>query len=162
MRWDHLPQGDAWTAATLAAIADHGQPLIDMVPGDIDTWCPAYPKADTDQRALFWTGLISTLAKHESTWDPAEVGGGNRWFGLVQISPATARFYGCEAGTGAALKQGEANLTCAVRIMAVTAPRDGVVSAGMRGIAADWGPFHSTRKRTDMLDWVSSQSYCVK
>jgi hypothetical protein len=47
-----------------------------------------------------------------------------------------------------------------LRIMAETVPRDGVVSAGMRGVAADWGPFHQGTKREDMRAWVSSQDYC--
>jgi len=88
------------------------------------------------------------------------VGGGGRWFGLVQIAPATARGYGCAASSGSMLKDGKANLSCAIRIMARTVSRDGVVSAGMRGVAADWGPFHSSAKRADMRAWVSTQPYC--
>ena len=45
--------------------------------------------------------------------------------------------------------------------MAITVPRDNVVSEGMRGVAADWGPFHSSRKREDMRSWVRDQSYCA-
>lgn len=160
MRWDEKAQSDEWTAATFAALETHGSPLLSLVPGDIAAWCPAYPDADENQRAAFWAGMLSTLAKHESTWNPAAVGGGGRWFGLVQIAPATARGYGCAAGSGAALQNGPANLSCAVRIAAVTVPRDGVVAAGGGGLAADWGPFQSARKREDMRSWVSAQSYC--
>ena len=39
--------------------------------------------------------------------------------------------------------------------------RDRVVSEGMGGVAADWGPFHSARKREDMRQWLLSQDYCV-
>ncbi len=88
------------------------------------------------------------------------MGGGGRWFGLLQISPGTARSYGCDAKTGRALRDGPANLSCAVRIWAQTVPRDGVISAGMRGIAADWGPFHSRAKRQDIMRWTSRQDYC--
>jgi hypothetical protein len=88
------------------------------------------------------------------------VGGGGRWFGLVQISPATARYRGCSATSGQALLDAEANLRCGVRIMGETVPRDGVVSQGMRGVAADWGPFHSSRKREDMRQWLVAQDYC--
>lgn len=160
MRWDGVPRSDDWTAASFAALEAHGQPLLSIVPRDIDRWCPAYPEAGTEGRKAFWTGMLSTLAKHESTWNPNAVGGGGRWFGLVQIAPATARGYGCEARSGEALKDGELNLSCAIRIAAVTVPRDGVVSAGMRGLAADWGPFHSSRKREDMRAWISTQPYC--
>ncbi len=160
MRWDQSAQSDGWTAATFTALETHGNPLLSLVPDDIATWCPAYPDADQDQRAAFWAGMLSTLAKHESTWNPNAVGGGGRWFGLVQIAPATARGYGCDAGSGAALQDGAANLSCAVRIAAVTVPRDGVVAAGGRGLAADWSPFQSAAKREDMQAWISTQSYC--
>jgi hypothetical protein len=162
MRWDHHPEAATWTETAFAALETHGAALPGLTPADIEAWCPAYPEASPPERKAFWTGLISTLAKHESTWNPAAVGGGGRWFGLVQIAPATARGYGCEARTGEALKDGTANLSCAIRIMARTVPRDGVVSAGMRGVAADWGPFHSSRKREDMRAWVRQQPYCRK
>ena len=161
MRWDHLPNGALWTQETMAALRGHGAALLDVVPNDIDRWCPGYVEGDAETRAMFWTGLISALAEHESTWNPSAVGGGGLWFGLVQIAPATARGYGCGAGSGAALQDGVANLRCGVRIMASTVPRDNVVSQGMRGVAADWGPFHQSRKREDMRRWVSSQSYCA-
>ncbi len=35
-----------------------------------------------------------------------------------------------------------------------------MVSAGMRGVAADWGPFHSSGKRQDMIAWTRSQPFC--
>jgi uncharacterized protein YceK len=160
MRWDHHPDSDAWTEAAFSALESHGAVLPTVLPADIEAWCPAYPDASEAERQAFWAGLISTLAKHESTWNPRAVGGGGRWFGLVQIAPATARGYGCAARSGEALKDGVSNLSCAIRIMAHTVPRDGVVSSGMRGVAADWGPFHSSRKREDMRSWVSAQPYC--
>ena len=161
MRWDNRPEADDWTATTLAALDDHGQALVNTMPADIETWCPGYDTAGEAGRKAFWTGLLSALAKHESTWNPRAVGGGGLWYGLVQIAPATARSYGCDARSGEALKDGEANLSCAVRIMNVTVPRDGVVSQGMRGVAADWGPFHNAAKRGDMINWMRAQPYCA-
>lgn len=160
MGWQHRSEGEGWTRAAYAALDTHGKALIATEPRDIARYCPAYPTADAEDRQAFWTGLISALAKHESTWRPEAVGGGGRWFGLVQIAPATARGYGCNAKSGEALKNGEANLSCAIRIMAHTVPRDGVVSAGGRGVAADWGPFHSSRKRADIVAWTRAQDYC--
>ena len=159
-RWEHLDQSKLWTRAALAALKDHGKPLVATVPGDINTWCPAYPQSDEAGRRAFWVGLLSTLAKFESTHNPRAVGGGGKWFGLVQIAPGTARGYKCHARSGTALKDGSANLSCAIRIMARTVPRDGVVSQGMRGVAADWGPFHSRAKRNDMISWMNAQTYC--
>ncbi|MCC1491585.1 transglycosylase SLT domain-containing protein [Cognatishimia sp. F0-27] len=160
-RWGNRGARRNWTRAAVQALRSHADVLPSIVPRDIATWCPAYPSAGPAQREAFWVGLISSLAKHESTFRPTAVGGGGRWFGLVQIAPATARGYGCRARSGEALKDPEANLSCALRIMSRTVARDRVVSKSMRGVAADWGPFHSSRKREDMRRWVSNQSYCA-
>ena len=163
MRWSHMPNQSLWNAAALKALNEHGKPLVDTVPLDIGNWCPYYPQADEADRAAFWVGFMSALAKHESTYKPRAVGGGGKWFGLLQIAPATARGYNCRAGTGEALKTGADNLSCAIRIMAVTVPRDGVIAtkdSRWRGVAADWGPMRSANKRKDMSNWLKSQPYC--
>ena len=161
-RWTHQADRVLWNRAALSALKVHGRPLVEIVPADIADWCPRYPTAtDTDRRA-FWLGFMSALAKFESTYNPRAVGGGGRWYGLLQILPATARGYGCTAGTGEALKSGAANLSCAVRIMATTVPRDGVIyGRGGKGVAADWGPMRSSSKRADMARWLKRQRYCA-
>jgi len=134
-----------------------------MIPKDYADWCPAYAQNGPDGRAAFWVGFMSALSKHESTYKPTAVGGGGKWYGLLQILPATARGYGCRARTGEALKSGPENLSCAARIMAVTVPRDGVIHARdkkWRGVSADWGPMRSPSKRADMQGWLKRQSYC--
>jgi hypothetical protein len=160
LRWDGHPDDMDWTLAAMAALRGPGASLVQTVPRDIGNWCPGYEAAGPGQRRAFWAGLVSALAWHESTHREEAVGGGGRWFGLVQISPATARYRGCSATSGQALLDAEANLRCGVRIMGETVPRDGVVSQGMRGVAADWGPFHSSRKREDMRQWLVAQDYC--
>ncbi|MEP1944290.1 MAG: transglycosylase SLT domain-containing protein, partial [Sulfitobacter sp.] len=131
---------------------------------DIATWCPAYPQNAAAQRRAFWVGYMSALAKHESTYKPWAVGGGGRWYGLLQILPATARGYKCNVGTGEALKNGAANLSCGVRIMTHTVQRDGVIHGRdkkWRGVSADWGPMRSESKRREMAGWLKRQNYCV-
>lgn len=160
MQWDHRPQSNNWTEATLDALRTEGVALLSEVPSDIGTWCPGYEEAPEEERAAFWAGLLSALAQYESTWNESAVGGGGRWIGLVQIAPATARAYGCSADTTAELQDGAANLECAVRIAARTVPRDGVVAAGGGGFAADWGPFTNAGKRAAMAEWVREQDYC--
>ena len=161
MAWDHTgDHTDEWTEATLDALQTEGAVLLSEVPADIGTWCPHYVQAAPRERAAFWAGLLSALARFESTWNPQAVGGGGQWFGLVQIAPATARGYGCDADSGAELTDGAANLECAVEIAASTVTRDGVIAAGGGGFAADWGPFTSASKRAEMAQWVSSQEYC--
>ena len=161
MRWKHRREAHNWSRAALMALRSHASVLPNIVPKDIANWCPAYATNDQSGREAFWIGLLSTLAKHESTYRPTAVGGGGKWYGLLQILPATARGYRCNATSRSELKNGAANLQCALRIMAVTVPRDGVVSYGMRGVAADWGPFHSRTKRSDMMAWTRKQPYCA-
>ncbi len=159
-KWDHRAEAPAWTEASLNALRSYGAPLLSMTPADAEAWCPGYETASLAEREAFWVGLLSALAEHESTWNPRAVGGGGKWFGLVQISPATARGYGCEAGSADALKDGTKNLSCAIRIWANTVSRDGVIAAGGRGVAADWGPFHQSSKREAMKSWTRAQPYC--
>ena len=160
-RWEHRAGHAGWTRGALSALQSHGTPLVQIVPRDIVNWCPAYPQATPEDRRGFWVGFLSALAKYESTYRADAVGGGGKWYGLLQILPGTARGYKCDVGTGTALKNGAANLSCAVRIMAVTVPRDAVIyGPGGKGVAADWGPMRSRAKRADMAGWLSKQSYC--
>lgn len=161
MRWDHHPEATVWTQRTLVAVAAEDEELAGLVPGDIDTFCPGYDGASLQERRSFWVGLLSATAKHESTWNPRASGGGGRYLGLMQISPATARQYGCEAQSVEALKDGTANLACAVQIMAVQVGRDGLVAGGgTKGIGRDWGPFRNSDKRADIAQWTANQAYC--
>lgn len=164
MRWSHMENNRLWNASALQALQTHGSALVDMVPADIENWCPYYEVAGAPGREAFWVGFMSALAKHESTYKPRAVGGGGKWYGLLQIAPATARGYECRAGSGEALKDGGDNLSCAIRIMAVTVPRDGVIFARdnkWRGVAADWGPMRVPSKRRDIAAWVGAQPYCA-
>lgn len=162
MRWDHRKESDQWTTEALKAVADKDRQLSNRVPSDIAKWCPGYKTASLDDRRAFWVGLMSALAKHESTWNPRASGGGGRYIGLMQISPATARQHGCEAKSVAALKNGADNLTCAVEIFSSQVAKDGVVAGtGNRGVGRDWGPFRKASKRREMAAWTSRQPFCT-
>lgn len=164
MRWDHRPEANQWTAATLAALRREGAVLESTVPSDIAAFCPAYASAPPADRRAFWAGFLSALAKHESTWNPQAKGGGGKWIGLLQIAPQTARANGCEASSGTGLTDGSANLACAVKIAAKQVGRDGAIvsdsSGSWRGAARDWAPLRSAEKRADVAGWTRAQSYC--
>jgi len=161
MRWDHRPEADIWTERVLTSLERHDERLAHSVPHDIETWCPGYENAGLEERRAFWAAMFSALAKHESTWNPQAAGGGGKWIGLVQIDPRTARGYGCAATTVSELKDGAANLSCAVRIAAAQVPRDNMVAGnGRQGLGRDWAPFRSASKRAEMAEWVRSQDYC--
>lgn len=161
--WDTRRDGDDWTRAVLTALTTDAAALDDLIPRDISTWCPTYAGNPPERRRAFWVGLMSALAQQESTLNPEAMGGGGQWVGLLQIYPPTARQYGCEARTAQALRDPEANLACAARIMAVTVARDEAVAihdSRWRGVAADWGPMTSRIKRGVMSDWTRQQEYC--
>lgn len=162
-RWEHRTNGLLWTRVALSAVQTHGRSLIETVPQDIAEWCPAYAENDAEDRAAFWSGLLSTLSRYESTYDPRAVGGGGRCFGLLQIYPPTAEFRECRVQTGDGLKSASANLNCGVRIMAITVPRDQAISTKdtrWRGVAADWGPIRTPWMQRDMKQYTRRQTYC--
>ena len=162
-RWEYRRDGPLWSRVALSAVETHGAALLDVVPRDIADWCPAYPENSSEDRAAFWVALLSTLARYESTWNPSAVGGGGRWFGLMQIYPPTAEFRDCRVQSGEALKDGPNNLNCAVRIMAITVPRDQAISLQenrWKGVAADWGPIRTPWMRRDMQRYTKRQIFC--
>ena len=162
-RWDFRDDSASWTRAALSALRTHGSRMEETVPRDIANWCPGYTNNPPHLRRAFWVGMMSALAKHESTYRPTAVGGPDLWYGLLQIYPDTARRYGCRATTGEALKDPEDNLSCAVRIMNVTVPRDNAIAvrdSRWRGVAADWGPMTNRSKIAEMSAWTRQQEYC--
>ena len=161
MQWDHHPEGAEWTESTLVAVSTKDPQLSERIPADIETWCPGYTEASVEERRAFWTGLLSAVAKYESTWNEKASGGGGRWIGLMQISPRSAANYGCDATSVGALKDGEANLECAVEIMSRQVAKDGMVAGGGNlGIGRDWAPLRSSEKRAAMAAWTRAQPYC--
>ena len=162
MRWDTRPEAATWTSRALRAVSAHDPQLAARIPADIGAFCPGYADTSRANRRAFWVGLLSATAKHESTFNPKASGGGGRYIGLMQISPGTARQAGCTAQSSAALKDGAANLECAVRILAPHVAEDGLVAGkGNRGMARDWGPLTRKSKRADIAAWTSAQPYCT-
>jgi len=162
-RWDGRPGADTWTQSTLAAVTASTPDMAEVIPLDIVDWCPGYASAAAPQRREFWVGLISALVHHESFYNPRNVSSGGQWFGLIQIYPPTARFFGCDVRSGDALLDPDANLVCAVRIMSQAVadwPSISVDNGRWRGVAAQWGPMTQTRKREDMMAWTTAQDYC--
>jgi hypothetical protein len=150
MQWDARPEAAAWTTETVTDISS--SPLVAILPADIAAWCPAYEGADATQRAAFWTGTLSAIARYESTWNPKAKGGGGRYHGMMQISPKTAQSAGCDGN----LFNGGDNLSCAVKIAA----RQSYDGRTVGEILRDWGPMHHADKRQAMSAWTSQQGYC--
>ncbi len=150
--WDGRAGADRWTHAVMSGLRGPALTLVRAVPRDIAGWCPGYGAAGPGARQAFWLAFVGLLARHESGLDPHAQGGGGRWIGLMQISPATAAWRGCAAASPAALADGGENLACALRIMARAVARDGVIGgADAKGAAADWGPLRQQATRTAMM-----------
>ena len=162
-RWDHRPEAESWTEATMSALTSHGAPMVEQTPADIAAFCPGYETASVDERAAFWTGLFSALARYESGWRPDAAGAGGQYRGLLQIFPQTARYHGCNINGAGELYEGERNLSCAVRIATEAVTRDGVVSGqpgSWGGVAADWPPLRNADKRNEIAAFTRAQDYC--
>ncbi|MFN3313407.1 MAG: hypothetical protein ACK46Q_08065 [Hyphomonas sp.] len=177
--WDAKPDGAAWTAATLAALEQYGQPLITNVPEDIADWCPDYAGLTGEARKSVWLMLISSLAKFESN-HRADVtfqesfndSQGNPVIsrGLLQISIESGRGYRCDIPEAVALHDAGVNLTCGVRIMnRWIGERDSRVAGrvtpaagdnGWRGAARYWSPFRDAAKVRSMAADVSALPVC--
>jgi hypothetical protein len=126
-----------------------------------DRYCPGYAQASPQDRRAFWVSIISATAKYESGFNAKALGLNGRYVGLMQISLATARHSGCEATTTASLKDGTANLSCAIKIIAPRVAADGMVAGdGNKGIARDWGPWAKARTRASIAKWTRAQDYC--
>jgi hypothetical protein len=161
MRWDSAAKAAEWTAQALAQVAEHDAELTNLVPKDIEVYCPGYAQASTEDRRAFWVAIISATAKYESGFNAKALGLNGRYVGLMQISLATAHHSGCDATTTAGLKDGKANLSCAIDIVAPRVATDGMVAGdGNKGIARDWGPWAKARTRASIAKWTRAQDYC--
>ncbi|MFV0411016.1 MAG: transglycosylase SLT domain-containing protein [Paracoccus sp. (in: a-proteobacteria)] len=159
MHWEGRSGGDDWTRATLAALDAEGALLMSQVPTDVMEYCPAYARQSPENRRAFWAGFLSVIARYESSHNPAARGGGGRYLGLMQISPATARNFGCKGS----MLNGKDNMACAVKIAARQVGRDNAIArsgGGWRGVARDWMPLRNAAKRARIAAWTRQQPYC--
>jgi hypothetical protein len=159
-RWNHRAESADWNAAALEALQTDGARMLNLTPRDAAEFCPAYETADAEGRASFWVAFMSGLARYESGHRPEAAGAGGRYQGLLQISPATARFHGCDLSASRGLYDGATNLSCAVRIATSAVLRDGVVASGRGGMAADWPPLRDPAKRADIAGFTRNVPAC--
>lgn len=135
--WAQNNRDGSWTRSAESAVAN--SPLIQLVPKDIQYFCPTYPKLHHEERRKFWVGLLSAMAKPESNFKP------ERFYqekfldakgrpvisrGLLQISieSANQQRYGCGIPYAAKLHDPDVNLACGVKIMSKWVATDGVIA----------------------------------
>lgn len=132
MSWEEQQESAAWTEAALSALSSEGVTLMSSMPADVLEYCPNYAKQTQPQRAAFWAGFVSAMARQESGLNPLASGGNGLRMGLMGISPKSAKSSGCEGS----LLDAKANVTCAVRILAREVARDGAIHSAAQGAPA--------------------------
>ena len=163
-----------WSAATFLAIDAHGGALLTKKPGDWAKWCAKdWSQLSREDKAEFYVGLISSLARFESSFNPKATykenfrdGHGDFVIsrGLLQISKESANLYGCGIEKAEELHDPSTNLTCGVRILSRWVERDGVIQGGgtgaWRGAARYWSPFRKADRIAKMAAFTKGRKVC--
>lgn len=162
----------SWNKYTYSAIKKYGQSLIAKRPSDIKEFCPNYDKLNEEGKIMFWIGLLSSMSKFESTFNPKMEykedftdSTGRRVIsaGLLQLSYESARAYGCPIKSTNDLKNAEVNLSCSVRIMNRWVSKDYVISdksGSWRGGARYWAVLRRSSMLNSIQDMTSSLEVC--
>ena len=172
--WKTVNKDGSWTAAAENAV--QATTLTNLVPKDIQTFCPAYEGLDAVKRTRFWAGLLSAMAKPESGFKPEtkyvepDIVDANKEKvvsrGLLQISieSANQRAYACAIKNADDLHKVEVNLNCAARIMRHWVAKDGLVAAANKpavGGARYWSVLRGWRGHLgEIRGFTNSMEVC--
>lgn len=135
--WRKKNTDGSWSKFTEEAVKSSSLPKT--VPTDIENFCPAYKTKGEADRAIFWAGLISIIARPESNFKPdttytesfADAQGKKVISrGLLQISieSANQKRYSCAIVKSEDLHDPKTNLTCGVKILDAWVKADNVVA----------------------------------
>lgn len=158
------PDG-SWTRITEQAVAQ--SPLVQLIPADVQNYCPSYARLTQKQRGQFWVALFSAMAKPESNFKPHSFyqekfndGKGRPVIsrGLLQISHESANQprYACGVTQPQSLHDPKVNLSCGVKIMSKWVKTDGVISqphwsAVPKGGARYWSTLRPQRGKVQSI-----------
>ena len=135
--WFAVNGDGTWTRAAEAAV--RATSLPDQIPNDIERFCPRYAEIDVRSRVMFWTSLLSAIAKFESGFntelryvEKLKDSKGRRVVsrGLLQLSVESANQsrYTCQGMKSVDLHDPTTNLSCGARILSTWVRADGVVA----------------------------------
>ena len=156
--WKNVNKDGSWTLAAENAVK--ATTLTTLAPKDITAFCSAYDGLDADKRARFWAGLLSAMAKPESSFrpetkyvEPDILDANNQNVvsrGLLQISMESAnqKAYGCGIQRAQDLHKVDVNLNCAARIMRHWVEKDSLIAAAFKpavGGARYWSVLRAWR-----------------
>jgi hypothetical protein len=161
--WDSVPAGAVFTQMTSQALDDLGGDLFSMnSPSDSKKFCPNFESFDREQRKQFYVMLISSIARYESSFDPATTykepfldvhGSPVISRGLMQLSIESANGYGCGIKSAKDLHDPEINLRCSVRILTRWVTSDACLAcqnSSHRGIGRYWSVIRKGHKQNQI------------
>jgi soluble lytic murein transglycosylase-like protein len=173
--WARSNADGTWTAAAEAAVKASALP--GLRPKDITPFCPGYATRTPGERARFWVGLLSAIARRESRFDPATSyqesfndSQGKRVIsrGLLQISfeSANQRAYSCQIARPEDLHDPAVNLACGVKILGFWVKKDGVIAAYASGSIQGGGRYWSTLRENhgnllELMAFTRKLSVCA-
>jgi hypothetical protein len=173
--WSGVAGAADWTAILYERIGA-ASALLEAQPQDAARYCPGFAALDRAGRQAFYTGLVSIMARYESSFDPEaryqenfpdSSGSLVISRGLLQLSRESADAYpGCDLGSAEALHDPDVNLTCTVAILNRLVARDqaiGVKKDGdWKGGAAYWSVLRSNHPRNDeVVAFTKSLPVCT-
>lgn len=170
-----VANGKEWTSHVMAELDRLGPDLLDVIPADRSLFCPKYSSLSYSQRKLFWTHMISSMARFESNFktetsykEDFNDSRGNPVIsrGLLQLSIESGNAYGCNFKTASDLHDPYQNLSCGIRILNRWVGRDGriagKVSSQWRGGARYWSVLREGDKTSykSIVSWSKNLSIC--
>ena len=176
-RWQYSnnPRTVKWTSLTYDAIEKHGRNLLEIIPADIDEFCPQYGKFSRETRKRFWVFFVSAISELESRHNPDVIyreqfrdryGKRVSSRGLLQLSRESALGYGCEFSSEKDLHDPALNLRCGVQILNQCIGKDeritGKVEGEWQGGARYWSSLRDEEKVRQLKAWIRETCICNK
>jgi Transglycosylase SLT domain len=156
--WRKVNKDCFWTKAAETAAA--ASSLSKQTPADVTNFCPNYANLATEQRNMFWAGLLSAMARPESNYKPGAIytenftdGSGKKVIsrGLLQISieSANQKRYACGIKKSEDLHDSTTNLSCGVKILEAWVINDNTIASYTTGQARGGGRYWSVLRKAN-------------
>ena len=159
-RWEGKHRdGSLWTNHVLHQLDSIDQTFFDVIPTDLNIFCPRYAKLNKTEKKYFFMYLISTMVRFESNFDPSASytedftdsdGHAVVSRGLLQISFESSKSYGCGFTTNEEIHDPYKNLSCGIKILTKWVSADGRIAGYMnskwRGGSRYWSVLRAADK----------------
>jgi hypothetical protein len=171
--WADKNTGASWTVFTEKIIEK--SLLHQSNPEDIEYFCPKYKSITKTDKIKFWTGLISSMAYYESSFDPnaeyTEKFKDNQGEyivsrGLLQLSfeSANQKAYNCNIESDQDLYLAEVNLNCGINILSYWLNKDKAITSiksKIKGAGRYWAVLRSNNGQLEKIQaYTQALDFC--